>query len=115
MLPPNRLGRAILLRACLIWSVGLIAAALYVLNWFPAWMKLPSPWFHVYIWAPVFVGQGYIFVAMRRVRSAMRASGGVLCDKCAYDLRGIVLPGACPECGVAQTPESIAAAWKDWR
>lgn len=42
-----------------------------------------------------------IYITRKRWRAGMKA-GAAYCEECGYDLRGLALASACPECGAAR-------------
>ncbi len=51
------------------------------------------------------------FLFAKRLRRRLAVSGGKLCVRCTFDLRGIGNHGVCPECGLSFDVEQTVQAW----
>jgi hypothetical protein len=55
-----------------------------------------------------------LFWAVRtgRLKARLRATGGLLCPKCGYEMKGLDEVARCPECGRPFDRERDAAYWR---
>lgn len=79
----------------------------------PKFISPDSKLHSMLIWLPIFAGQFYIILNLRRLKRRLRQADGHLCPMCAYDLSGVATPGSCPECGTPFDAQKIRQAWKD--
>ncbi|MEL7473331.1 MAG: hypothetical protein AAGK04_08440, partial [Planctomycetota bacterium] len=53
--------------------------------------------------------------AVSRLRRLVRETGGMLCPRCGYDLRGRADETLCSECGLRVSDGEIDEAWREWK
>lgn len=75
---------------------------------FPIWWQWGLP---VLTFVPLIITTAWMFVTLRRITRAVRASGFHACTHCVHDLRGLGQTGLCPECGKAFDIEADRKSW----
>ncbi len=118
----NRVLRRLGFRTAAIFSLSLIVAGAWALDLtgavaFPTAISPRNPIAIGAIWVPIFAGQAYLIINLRRLKRRLRETNGQVCPNCAYDLRGTEAINACPECGKPTTAATLHKAWTDvdWR
>jgi len=113
----NRVLKRLQTRAILIFTLSGVVAILWfgeiLGHWSLPRLVRPNHVGMMLIWVPIFAGQAYLFVNLRRIKRRLRETRGSLCPACTYDLRGSDAQGACPECGAPYDADAIGKAWKD--
>lgn len=114
----NPVLKRLLVRVIAIFALTGIVAGAWALDIvgvisLPMFMTARTPLGAMVVWVPVFAGQAYLFIQLRRLKRRLRAADGMLCPTCAYDLRGVGREAPCPECGAALDAETVRNAWKD--
>jgi len=78
-------------------------------------MDTAGPWgrllFALAILVPTLATLGVMLWGDRRIKRAVRATGGRSCTVCLYDLRNLGDTGTCPECGRPFDTAADRAMW----
>jgi hypothetical protein len=99
------LGPVAFLGAAVLSSMPSIRSAMPTSNY---WWSVGIP---LVIFVPNFVAVVLVWSGRRRIRRAVRASGGRACTYCVHDLSGLGDTGTCPECGHAFDAAADARRW----